>query len=325
MYLKFNNVYLNSSYVISGKLEGEGPLGVYFNRIMKFDEASFNRNEIYSLKEAIDSLIEVNDISINKLDLAISADLSNQLAVSSYTYRGFQIPLINIYSACASFALEVIISSIIIDSNKASNILVTTSSNTQNAERQFRYPNEYGGPKEETQTQTVTIASAAILSNEESQIRITEGVIGKVIDFGFSDALDFGRCMAPAAIEVLLEYFSKTKKNPKDFDLILTGDLSKYGYEIVKKELEKEFHYSDNYKDCGLLIYDIERQKVNAGGSGPGCSSGVVLSYVKKEMLKGKFNKVLVVSTGALLNSNIILEKESIPSIAHLFVMEVVK
>lgn len=325
MYFKFNNVYLNSSYVISGKLEGEGPLGIYFNRIMQFNERSFNQNEIYALKEAIESLIEVNDISINNLDLAITSDLSNQLAVSSYTYRGFQIPVVNIYSACASFALEVIMAGIILDSNKASNILVTTSSNTQNAERQFRYPNEYGGPKEITQTQTVTIASAAIFSNNEDQIKITEGVIGKVIDFGFNDALDFGRCMAPAAIEVLLEYFSKTKKTPKDFDLILTGDLSKYGYDIVKKELEKEFQYSENYKDCGLLIYDIDKQKINAGGSGPGCSSGVVLSYVKKEMLKGKLNKVLVVSTGALLNSNIILERESIPSVAHLFVMEVVK
>ncbi len=325
MYIKFNKVYLNSSYVISGKLEGEGPLGVYFNRIMQFNESSFNKNEIYALKEAIDSLIEVNDISINRLDLAISSDLSNQLAVSSYTYRGFQIPLINIYSACASFALEVITAGIILDSNKASNILVTTSSNTQNAERQFRYPNEYGGAKEDTQTQTVTIASAAIFSSLESEIKITEAVIGKTIDFGFNDALDFGRCMAPAAIEVLLEYFSKTKRSPKDFDLILTGDLSKYGYEIVKKELDKEFNYSDNYKDCGLLIYDINNQKVNAGGSGPGCSSGVVLSYIKKEMLKKKYNKVLVVSTGALLNPNIILENETIPAIAHLFVMEVVK
>ena len=167
-----------------------------------------------------------------------------------------------------------------------------------------------------------------IVNNEEIQklhgykIRITEGVLGKVIDIGFTNPLDFGRCMAPAALEVLFEYFSKTKKTPKDFDLILTGDLSKYGYEIVKKELEKEFKYSDNYNDCGLMIYDIEHQHVNAGGSGPGCSSGVVLSYVKKEMLKGKLKKVLVVSTGALLNPNIVLENESIPSIAHLFVME---
>lgn len=322
MYFKFKNSYLLDSYVISGPLEGDGPINAYFDRITRFKEKSFNQNEIISLKVAIDSLLEKNEMSYKEIDLALSGDLSNQLAVSSYTYRNIYLPLIGVYSACATFALEVILGSLFLDSNKLKTILITTSSNTQNAERQFRYPNEYGGTKEITQTHTVTIASALLLSKAISKIRITEGVVGKVIDIGFTNPLDFGRCMAPAALEVLFEYFSKTKKTPKDFDLILTGDLSKYGYEIVKKELEKEFKYSDNYNDCGLMIYDIEHQHVNAGGSGPGCSSGVVLSYVKKEMLKGKLKKVLVVSTGALLNPNIVLENESIPSIAHLFVME---
>ncbi len=322
MYFKFKNSYLLDSYVISGPLEGNGPINAYFDRIVRFKEKSFNQNEIISLKESIDSLLEKNELSIHDIDLALSGDLSNQLAVSNYTYRSICLPLIGLYSACATFALEVIIGSLFLEINKIKTILITTSSNTQNAERQFRYPNEYGGTKEITQTQTVTIASSLLLTKAIGNIKITEGVIGKVIDIGFTNPLDFGRCMAPAALEVLFEYFYKTKTTPRDFDLILTGDLSKYGYEIVKKELEKEYKYSDNYNDCGLMIYDIEKQKVNAGGSGPGCSSGVVLSFIKKEMLKGKLKKVLVISTGALLNTNIILEKESIPSIAHLFVME---
>lgn len=322
MYFKFKNSYLLDSYVISGPLEGNGPINTYFDRIIRFKEKSFNQNEIISLKESIDSILEKNKLSLKDIDLAISGDLSNQLAVSNYTYRSISIPLIGIYSACSTFALEVIIASLFLETNKLKTILITTSSNTQNAERQFRYPNEYGGTKEITQTQTVTISSSLLLSKSISKIKITEGIIGKVIDIGFNNPLDFGRCMAPAALEVIFEYFSKTKSSPKDFDLILTGDLSKYGYEIVKKELDKEFKYSSNYNDCGLMIYDIEKQKVNAGGSGPGCSSGVVLSYIKKEMERGKLNKVLVVSTGALLNPNIILENESIPSIAHLFVME---
>ena len=313
----FNKAYLKDSIVIGGKLEANGPIGKYLDSVEDIINDSFENNEIYMLYKAIDMLKEKNKISDNDIDIAISGELSNQLTTSSYTYRKLAIPLIGIYSACSTISLGIGLSSIILETNYVNNILVTTSSNNQSAERQFRNPIEYGGEKEETQTFTASIAAACIISTSKSIIKINSFTLGKVIDIGFTNSCDFGRAMAPAAIETLLEHFKNTKTNPSDYDLILTGDLSYYGYKIVKEELSKKYTYTKNYKDCGMILFDIKKQNVFAGGSGPGTSAAVLLSYIKKEMENNKLNRVLLCATGALMNPTMINQKNSIPCIAH--------
>ena len=64
-------------------------------------------------------------------------------------------------------------------------------------------------------------------------MRVSQFTLGKVIDIGFTDALDFGRAMAPAALETLFAHFKNTKTTPEDYDLILTGDLSSFGAKLV--------------------------------------------------------------------------------------------
>ena len=81
---------------------------------------------------------------------------------------------------------------------------------------------------------------------------------------------------------------------------------------------------SKNYEDCGLILYDINKQNVYAGASGPACSSLVLCSYILKEMEKGKYKRVLFVPTGAIFSPTKVFQKESIPSIAHAISFEVV-
>lgn len=325
MNFKLDNCYLLDSFVVGGKIEAEGPIGDYLDYIFDIDAKCYEDNEILSLLSSIDHLLEKNNLNISDIDIAISGELSNQLATTSYAYRSLLIPLIGVYSACSTVCLSIGLAGILLYQNNVKRVLISTSSNTEAAEREFRNPNEYGGEKLPTQTYTSTIAASAILTNIKQKIKITSFTVGKVIDVGYTNAFDFGRAMAPAAIETLLYHFKKTNTKPSDYDLILTGDLSKYGYEITLNALNKEFGNVDNYKDCGMILYNILKQDVFAGGSGPGTSAAVLLSYIKKEMLDNTLRKVLLCATGALLNPTMIAQKNSIPSIAHIITLEVEK
>ncbi len=323
MNFMFENRFLLDSIVLSGELEKEGPIGDYIDYSSTFINTSFENSEIAMLYQSMDMLLEKLNLTQEEIDLAIGGELSNQLTTTSYTMRKLWISLIGIYSACSTIALGIGLASLLLDNPKIQNILVFTSSNNQSAERQFRNPNEYGGEKENTQTFTSTIAASCIITKKKSPIRISSFTIGKVVDIGFSDALDFGRAMAPAAIETILEHFKERRTKPSDYDLILTGDLSSFGYELVLKALEERFGEIRNYRDCGLLLYDIDRQPVFAGGSGPGTSAAVLLSYIKKEMLIRKYRRVLLCATGALMNPTMINQKNSLPCIAHAIELEV--
>lgn len=323
MTFKFNNVYLTDSMVLAGKLEGKGPIGKFIDYVSDFKEESFENSEISMLYQAIDMLLEKLNLNECDIDLAIGGELSNQLTTTSYTMRKLLISLIGVYAACSTITLAIGLSGLLLKNDNINKVLVFTSSNNQSAERQFRNPVEYGGEKEETQTFTSTVAAAAIISNNKSKIKVNSFTLGKVIDIGFTDSMDFGRAMAPAAIETLFEHLNNSNKTPNDYDLILTGDLSSYGYQIVKKALEEKYGYSKNYNDCGLILYDIENQNVFAGGSGPGTSAAVLLAYIKKEMEANHLHKVLICATGALMNPTMINQKNSLPCIAHLIELEV--
>ena len=322
MNFKIKDVYLEDSSVVAGELEGEGPLRSYFDSIDECKDSSFENSEIDILSKAIDMLLEKKNLSIKDISLAIGGELSNQLTTTSYTFRSLLTGLIGIYAACSTITLGLGVASLLLKNEEIKNVLVFTSSHNQSAERQFRNPVEYGGNKEETQTFTSTIGAAALLSKRKGPIKVTGFTLGKVIDVGFTDACDYGRAMAPAALETLLFHFRERKTKPENYDLILTGDLSSYGYEIVQRALEEEFGPVANYKDCGLLLYDLKQQNVLAGGSGPGTSAAVLLAYVKKKMLAGEYRRVLLCATGALMNPTMVNQKNSLPCIAHAICLE---
>lgn len=323
MTYEFKDIYLTDACVVAGSLEGRGPLKSYFDSIDDCKDCCFENSEIDILFKAIDMLLEKRNLSPEEISIAIGGELSNQLTTSSYTLRKFPIPYAGIYGACSTICLGLGMAGLLLKNPTIKNALVFTSSHNQAAERQFRNPVEYGGNKEETQTFTSTIGAAAFLSKEEGELKISQFTLGKVIDIGFTDAMDFGRAMAPAALETLFSHFRSTKTTPEDYDLVLTGDLSSYGSKLILEALTKEFGPIKNYNDCGLLLYDINEQNVLAGGSGPGTAAAVMLSYIRKKMLAGYYNKVLICATGALMNPTMINQKNTLPCIAHAITLEV--
>ncbi len=323
----FNNVYINETATVVGPVEGRGPLKTYFDKVyhdLRLDQESFEKAEIMFQKDAIKILLQKSlEIEAN-IDYVMAGDLINQDAISNYALRDYSIPFIGIFGACSTSVLGVINGANYIEAQSAKKVITMTSSHNLSAERQFRNPVEYGGAKNDTTTFTVSGASACLLSDKEDKIKVTGATIGKVIDVGFKDATDMGRAMAPAAIETLITHFNDFNTNPSDYDLILTGDLSLYGSEIVRKMLNERYQSVSNYNDCGNLIFNRQKDEVFAGGSGCACCGVVSFGYIKKLLLDGRYKKVLICATGALLNTNLSLQKESIPCIAHAIVLEVV-
>jgi stage V sporulation protein AD len=124
---------------------------------------------------------------------------------------------------------------------------------------------------------------------------------------------------SPAAADTILTYFNNTKTLPKDFDVIFTGDLGYVGSELLYKLcIEQGIDISAYHNDCGLMLYNPEKQDVHSGGSGCGCSASVLTSHILKNLEKGEYKRVLFCATGALLSPTTVMQGENIPSIAHL-------
>lgn len=323
--LKFKDIYIESYGCSAGPLEGEGPLSKDIDFICNdiyFDEKSYEKAERMFTKKAIDVALRRNNIKMDDIKLVIGSDLMNQLSTSNYIAPILDSPFFAVYGACSNCALSIGIACKFIskDFNK---ILAFTSSHNCTAERQFRYPNEYGVQKKCTTTFTVTGAGAFVISKNKSDIKVSSFTIGKVIDFDFKDANNMGVAMAPAAFDTIKRHLSYNTESFNDYDLVITGDLSKLGIEFLKDLLTIEgIDYEGKLDDCGLKIYDIENQDVFCGGSGCGCSAVVSCAYIFKEMKKSNLNRVLLVSTGALLSPVAVQQKESIPCVAHAICFE---
>jgi stage V sporulation protein AD len=194
-----------------------------------------------------------------------------------------------------------------------------TSSHFCTAERQFRYPLEYGGQRPPTAQWTATASGAAIVGMGGGGVRIEHVLAGRQVDLGVTDANDMGSAMAPAAADTIYRFFEDTHTAPSDYDLILTGDLSAMGSEMLHQLLRKKgVVLGDRHNDCGLMLYDRKTQDVHAGGSGCGCSAAVLCSHVLHQMETGGLANVLFVGTGALMSPTTSQQGESIPGIAHL-------
>jgi stage V sporulation protein AD len=330
MTVKFNNVYVMDTMTIASVYEKDGPIADYFDLVYDKDLyygcSTFEKAEEKMLHDSIKKLLDKTKVSGNDIDLVISGDLQNQIAASDYALRDFNISFLGIYSACATFGEGLFIGANFIEGKRANNIIVSTSSHNMVAEKQFRNPTEYGAPKKKTTTWTSTGACSMLLSNKKGSIRISSATCGRVCDKNITDVNNMGAVMAIAAADTIERHLNDLKIKPNYYDLILTGDLGIYGKEILIDYLKtKGIDLSKNYDDCGLILYDIKKQNVFAGASGPASSALVLCSYILKEMERGKYRKVLVVPTGAIFSPTRTFQKDSIPSIAHAISLEVVE
>lgn len=329
MTFNYKNVYITDTATIAGPYEKSGPLSKYFDKTIDdlyFEEKSFEKAEIKLVRENIRILKE--KLVVEKdFDVVIGSDLQNQITASTYGCCGEGKSFIGVYGACSSSVLELIIGANFIEKGLVENSLCIVSSHNMSSEKQFRYPTEYGALKPNGATFTATGAASCLLSNMKSDVRIECATLGRIIDYSQNDPNDMGRVMAPAAIDTLVRHFEDTGRSPNDYDLILTGDLGKYGKEIVKEYLFNNYDIdlSDRYNDCGVMLYDLDTQKdIRAGGSGPVCSALVVYSYIYGLLKKKKLKRVLFLATGALFSPLMLFQKENINSICHAVSLEVV-
>ena len=244
----------------------------------------------------------------------------NQNTATNSSVINNNISFMDVYSACATFNESLIIMSTFIDSKKVKNGIVITSSHNLCSEKQFRFPVEYGALKPIYSTFTTTGSVGCILSNVPSNIKVISGTIGSVVDMGIKDANNMGAVMAPAAVKTLMEHLKYMNKTLKDYDIILTGDLGKYGYDLFKTILKKDYRINiNNYVDAGAIIYNKEQEKYS-GGSGPVCLPLILFNNILQNK---KYKKILFIATGSLHSPTLVNQKHSIPSIAHAVELEV--
>ena len=319
--IKFiNKPRVVSSYSIVGPKEAEGPLDPYFNkRIRKddFGQKTFEKAECKLHMSAISGAIIEAGLTPKEIDVNIGGDLLNQIITSSFSARELDIPFIGMYSACSTFGQALIIGASLIDGGFINYAACSTSSHFSTAERQYRYPLELGTQMTPTSQWTVTGSGCTILGKTGGKIFVESATIGKVVDFGISDANNMGAAMAPAAAKTVAQHLKDTGRSAEYYDAIVTGDLGIYGSELFLKLLESDgIQASAVHKDCGEMIYD-KKQRCPQGGSGAGCSSVVFNSYFMHHLRVGAIKRLLLVPTGALLSKVSSLQGETIPGIAN--------
>ncbi|TDT51331.1 stage V sporulation protein AD [Fonticella tunisiensis] len=310
-----------SSATVVGPFEAQGPLAGDFDILhedIMLGQDSFEKAEKKLLEQACE--IAINKANMKKEDIQfyISGDLMNQIISSSFAARTLGIPYLGIFGACSSSMEGLALASMIVDSKSANYALAGASSHNAAAEKQFRYPTEYGAQKPPTAQWTVTGAGAALVASQGEGPRVTAATIGRVVDMGISDPFNMGGAMAPAAVDTIEAHFRDLDIDASYYDIIATGDLGRVGHRIASDLLAKHGVKipPEKFTDCGLLIYS-EKQPVFAGASGCACSAVVAYGHFLNRMKKGELKRILIVATGALMSPLSYQQKESIPCIAH--------
>ncbi|OEF98485.1 stage V sporulation protein AD [Desulfuribacillus alkaliarsenatis] len=324
--LKFDNAYITSSSSVGGQMEYQGPLASEFDELYQdqyMGKDTWEQAELFLMERSVDLAIKKANIAKTDIDYYIAGDLLNQNISAAFSARNLGQPFLGIYGACSTSMEGLAIASTLIDGGYGKYALAATSSHNATAERQYRYPTEYGGQKPLIAQYTVTGAGAIVVSTVPTDIQVTYATIGKVQDLGVKNPFDMGTAMAPAAADTIATHLRDINRKPDDYDLIMTGDLASVGHPIAKELLKKEgIILGNEYNDSGLLIYDRSRQEVFSGGSGCASCATVTYGYVMNQLLKRKLNKVLIVATGALLSPVSYMQGESIPCIAHAVAIE---
>lgn len=305
---------------VGGKKEGEGPLGQYFDAI--FEDArvgmdTWEQAESALQREALTRAVEKAGLTPSALQVLFAGDLLNQNIASTFGLREMGVPLLGQFGACSTMGQTLAMAGIFVDSGAAELCGAVTSSHFCTAERQFRFPLEYGGQRTPTSQWTATASGACVVGKGHG-VRLRAVCVGRVCDLGVTDMNNMGAAMAPAAADSIGQFLRDTDTTPGDYDLIATGDLGQVGSDLCRELLKQQgITLGGNYTDCGLLLFDRQRQDVHAGGSGCGCSASVLCAHLLPMMERGELKRILFCPTGALMSPTSSQQGESIPGICH--------
>lgn len=310
---------------VVGKKESEGPLGSLFDITLnddKWGEDSWEKSESKLQRECVRTLIDKRKICESDIDILFSGDLLNQCVGAHYGLKDMRVSFLGLFGACSTFCEGMILSAMTVDSGFSRRSVCVTSSHFCSAEKQFRLPLDYGGQRSPTSQWTVTGSGACVIEEGEG-VKIAAATPGRIIDMGINDASNMGVAMAPAAADTLMQLFEDTNTKSQDYDLILTGDLGTVGSEVLCSLMQDNgMDISNNHNDCGCMIFDLEKQDVHAGGSGCGCIASVFSADIFRRLKSGEIKRMILMATGALMNTQAINQGESIPSIAHALILE---
>lgn len=329
-------VYILESGSIVGQMEAKGPLSSYFDEIGTdsndlFGEDTWEKAESMLQQKAIEITLEKAELKPEDIRYLYAGDLLGQTIASSFGVLDFQIPFFGLFGACSTCGESLSLGSMAVAAGYANTVMCVTSSHFASAQKEFRFPLEYGGQRPLYASWTVTGSAGFVLQsqdmiqkgNKKPKAMITGITTGKIVDFGIKDSFNMGCAMAPAARDVIYTHFQDFGTSPDDYDAIITGDLGQYGREaLIELMHEKNIAIGEKLLDCGILMYDSEKQDVHAGGSGCGCSATVLSAYLLKKVEEGEWKKILFVPTGALLNKVSFNEGQNIPGIAHAVLIE---
>lgn len=315
-----------STFSVVGPKEASGNLSKTFDIKLsddRYGESTYEKAECKMLTTSVKGVLKKGNVLEKDVDVLISGDLLNQIISASFCARDYEIPFLGLYNACATLAETFIVASMGISGEFIKTAVCSTVSHFSTAERQFRYPLELGSVRPPQSQWTVTGSGSFLLSRTKSGYpAITSATIGKVVDFGVVDVNNMGAAMAPSCSSSLVRHFKGTNTTPKDYDLIVTGDLGALGTKILKElVLNEGYDISANHVDCGELIFNIDQQNYQ-GGSGAGCSAVVLAGYLYQKLTLKKLNKILFATTGALLSTVSSGQGESIPGITHVVCLE---
>ena len=187
---------------IVSKIEGEGPMAQYFDKIIEdemFGEKTWERAESRMQKEAVNLALEKASVNANDVDYVFAGDLLNQCIGSHYGLRDMGIPFVGVYGACSTMAQSLALASLFVECGIAGQALASTSSHFCASERQFRFPLEYGGQRAPTAQRTVTGAGAVLVGAHAQPPYVRAVTMGTIEDMGVTDINNMGAAMAPAA------------------------------------------------------------------------------------------------------------------------------
>lgn len=325
-YIALSAALVSAASVVGCK-ESEGPLGGCFDSHDytddRFGQDTWEKAESEMQRRALSLALDKGKVKPDAVDLLFAGDLLNQCVGSAYGLLEFGIPYFGLYGACSTAAEGILLASMLLSGGQARCAAAVTSSHYCAAERQYRFPIEYGGQRPPTAQWTVTGSGAFLLMPADAapadSVRVVAGMVGRVVEKGICDANNMGAAMAPAAIDTLTRYFAASGHCAADFDLILTGDLGREGSAILCELMAAQgTPLDDRHADCGTMIYRLDAQDVHAGGSGCGCSAVVLAAHILPRLQRGELRDVLFIGTGAMMSPDALKQGQPIPGVAHL-------
>ena len=327
-----------------------------------FGAQTWEEAESTMQKEACVLALGKAHVKADEIRYLFGGDLLRQGIATSMGVEALQIPMFGLYGACSTSGEALALAGMCAAAGYGKYMLAVTSSHFGSAEKEFRFPLGYANQRPLSAHWTVTGSGAFLVraadatmpgtstannpaanspaadlpeapsaapaeddisTTHVSHVRIAGVTVGKIVDYGLKDSQNMGACMAPAAMDTIVQNFEDFGRSEQDYDRIITGDLGYVGQSILFDLVRgKGYDIRKKHLDCGMTIYDQETQDTHAGGSGCGCAAVTLASFIIPKIEKGEWKRVLFVPTGALMSTVSFNEGASVPGIAHGIVLE---